>query len=298
MSYSRMDRFGELTTSYAPTAAGSGERTWWPDFGPSTQDFSQQRRSHPSDMIYEKIMEPKSWSTQERPRVPQGPASGAQFRNPAPARQALLETGTSADRKLAAHVTTERQLGLRRLEMRQRRVDSWAGTAPVHVSPYLPGSGSGTAPLEPLGSLLGSQSEPSLGLSTLAASSVSRDVYERHGYLVGRSQGSIADGRSGGGDTRRRHNPLSLQSMLMPKDSGSLRSSSTTTRVRMGPRKPGGQWRACPESRYIFDPRTFLPVPRGGWDSHELSLAEWPDVAAAGDREFHDKDPVGSLASA
>jgi len=124
----------------------------------------------------------------------------------------------------------------------------------------------------------GSQSSPDLAChSAEGASKVSRAVYEQHGFLIGKSQGSIADGRSGGGGPRR-HNSLSMKSMLMSKGSsvsGSSGAGSASGGRKKG--KPSGQWRMRPESSVVFDPRTFLPVPRGGWSNHELSRSEWPE---------------------
>mmetsp|Transcript_9577 Transcript_9577/g.33952 ORF Transcript_9577/g.33952 Transcript_9577/m.33952 type:complete len:298 (+) Transcript_9577:89-982(+) len=294
MSYSRIDRYGDITTSYAHMRGGgppggTGGRTWWPDFGPGN-DFSSQRRSHPSDMIFEKVVAPKNWSSKEKAPPASGEALGSHFRNQDPARLAMLEVGTNVDRKLAAHIFTERQSAIRRLENRQLRMDSWAGDAPIRmVNAYAPDAGAKHA-------LGGSQSTPSLGISTLAAASASRDVYEKHGFLVGRHQGSIADGKSGGGEKKRRNNPLSMQSMLMSRDMGAGRSASTS-RLRQGPRKPSGQWKQCPENSFVFDPRTFLPVPRGGWNNHDLSLTDWPEASNAGNREFSDKDAIGSAQS-
>mmetsp|Transcript_69962 Transcript_69962/g.177561 ORF Transcript_69962/g.177561 Transcript_69962/m.177561 type:complete len:299 (+) Transcript_69962:112-1008(+) len=295
MSYSRIDRYGDITTSYAHMRGGgppggTGGRTWWPDFGPGTHDFSAQRRSHPSDMIFEKVVAPKNWSSKEKAPPATGEALGCHFRNQDPARLAMLEVGTNVDRKLAAHIFTERQCAIRRLENRQLRMDSWAGDVPIRmVNACAPDAGAKPA-------LGGSQSTPSLGISTLAAASASRDVYEKYGFPVGRHQGSIADGKSGGGEKKRRNIPLSMQAMLMSRDMGAGRSASTS-RLRQGPRKPSGQWKQCPENSFVFDPRTFLPVPRGGWNNHDMSLTDWPEASNAGNREFSDKDAIGSAQS-
>eukprot|EP00429_Kryptoperidinium_foliaceum_P079615 CAMPEP_0176216880 /NCGR_PEP_ID=MMETSP0121_2-20121125/17411_1 /TAXON_ID=160619 /ORGANISM="Kryptoperidinium foliaceum, Strain CCMP 1326" /LENGTH=319 /DNA_ID=CAMNT_0017556005 /DNA_START=20 /DNA_END=978 /DNA_ORIENTATION=- len=194
MSYSTLDRFGGLSTHYAHARArdvpptGTGLSTWWPDFGPGCGDFSQQRRSHPNEMIFEKVVEHKRWCAKTKPSPPAGDLVASQYRNPEPAKRATLhEAHPDAERRDTAHGFTERQASLRRLELRQRRVDAWAGEAPIRM-----GNALARAP--------GSQSSPDLAChSAEGASKVSRAVYEQHGFLIGKSQGSIADGRSGGG---------------------------------------------------------------------------------------------------
>lgn len=283
MSYCTFDRYDGMRTTYAHArgggaGAGMGVRTWWPDFGPGSQDFSQQRRSHPSEAIFERNVVPKRWSTQARPEpAPELPLA-SQFRNPEPARHAMLRVDPQEDqaRKLAAHAVTERQGALRRLELRQKRVDAWLGDAPIRMSSaYLTDH-----PQQ--ASLAHSSSEPSVGShSAVHAAAVSRQVYEKHGLLVGKSQGGIAGGRTGE-EAARRHNPLSYHAMMF---SGDLQDGKNA-RMRQRSLKASKQWRTCPESRFVFDPRTFLPVPRGGWDSHPLALAQWPEPPPAGSREF------------
>eukprot|EP00443_Scrippsiella_acuminata_P098851 CAMPEP_0115603746 /NCGR_PEP_ID=MMETSP0272-20121206/16586_1 /TAXON_ID=71861 /ORGANISM="Scrippsiella trochoidea, Strain CCMP3099" /LENGTH=298 /DNA_ID=CAMNT_0003039277 /DNA_START=77 /DNA_END=969 /DNA_ORIENTATION=- len=297
MSYSTLDRFGGISTTYAHgrgggPPGGSGLRNvWWPDFGPGCQDFSQQRRSHPNEMIFEKVVEPKHWSTAPKPQAKPEPATTC-FRNPAAERVTMLPSGFEADRKIAAHAVTEKQAAIRRLELRQQRMDSWLEKAPIHTSAYLAVADKADRadwpkPPRSKGALGNSLSEPALGntgntnISSLSAATVSRDVYQKHGYLVGRSQGSIADGRSGA--TARKHTPLSLQKMMLSR---STQDSKASTSRRTGPRKPSGQWKVCPENSFRFDPQSFLPVPRGGWGKHELSLTDWPETVNMGNREF------------
>mmetsp|Transcript_81076 Transcript_81076/g.224337 ORF Transcript_81076/g.224337 Transcript_81076/m.224337 type:complete len:307 (-) Transcript_81076:159-1079(-) len=273
MSYSTLDSHGGISTTYAHARGGvhtqGPGRTWWPDFGPGTRDFSAQERSHPSEAIFEKIVKPGKWSTREK-SIPNPEPVAARFRSPQPARDAMQDQAPSIERKLAAHAVTERQAALRRMEMRQRRVDSWLEDAPVRMNASTLSEVSWH-----------SSSEPSLReLSTSQASQVSRDVYQRHGYLVGRSKGSIADGVSGA--RPRRHNPLSYSAMMFSGDLYGSPSHKTGKMFR--PRKPTQQWRMRPESRFVFDPRSCLPVPRGGWNS--LPPTKWPEVEAAGNREF------------
>lgn len=261
MSYCTLDKFGGISTTYAHSRGGgppggTGLRSWWPDFGPGCQDFSQMRRSHPSESIFESVVDPKHWSAEANRPAAQREALAEQFRNPAPARHAMLhKTEPEVGRKAAARITTIKQASLQRLEHRSKRVDSWLGSAPIRMS---------SAYLEDAAKKPGasrSLSEPSIGaLSSAHSAYVSRDVYEKHGWLVGRSQGAIADGRSG--QEARRHNPLSYHAMMF---SGDLQDSKRSRKSSV--RKPTGQWRASPDKNFVFDPKTGLPMPRGGWDS-------------------------------
>lgn len=264
MSYSTIDRFGSLSTTYVKGGApvgGTGLKSWWPDFGPGCQDFSQQPKGHPSESIFASVVEPMHWSHEARRPPPAKQNVAEQFRNPAPARHAMLHrTEPEVGHKLAQHHITKRQSNLHRLELRAKRMDSWVGDAPIRMSAeYLENS-------KRLGGSR-SLSEPSVGaLSSEHASAVSRDVYEKHGWLVGRHQGSVADSRTG--EASRRRNPSANSAMLL---SGDLQDS---TRPRRKPlRKPAGQWRICPEKSFVFDPATCLPMPRGGWDSNPDPLA-------------------------
>lgn len=286
MSYSTLDRYGGIKTVYASARergpSGSTGPTWWPDFGPSTHDFSSQPRSHPSEHIFDHVMQPKKWSTAPKSAPNLGPPVATQMRDPDPARNALFnKTVPSVDVKLAAHAVTERQASLRRLEMRQRAVDSWVQDAPVRMTMASLSDASRR-----------SRSESALqdvSMSSSAASQVSRDVYEKHGYLVGRSKGNIADGMSGG--SQRRHNPLSYNSMMF---TGSLLGDPNgRAKTRSGPKKASGQWKTCPDSSYVLDPRTCLPVPRGGWASQPPD--KWPEPPSNGSREFSASVGSGAL---
>lgn len=111
-------------------------------------------------------------------------------------------------------------------------------------------------------------------LSALDCSQVSRQVYEKNGYLVGRTK-----------EKPRGSRPLSFHSMVFSGDV--MKSPKSTHRVGRRPRKYDMQWRTLPESGFKFDPKSFLPVPRGGWanQSHD----EWPDIDPVGRREFVDR---------
>eukprot|EP00928_Gymnodinium_smaydae_P001436 TRINITY_DN10530_c0_g1_i2.p1 TRINITY_DN10530_c0_g1~~TRINITY_DN10530_c0_g1_i2.p1 ORF type:complete len:311 (-),score=55.36 TRINITY_DN10530_c0_g1_i2:283-1215(-) len=271
MSYSVQDRYGGLCTTYNNSLGPSGTgRTWWPDYGPTTQAFSFQEKQHPTETIFEKVVKPftRQGASASAPELsPLRP----QFRHPQPAREAIHQGEPDGAAKLAAHAVTSRQASLRRMEVRQRRIDKWIGDPPNRVGARDALSVSEGRPSAMFGSSLSNSQ-----LSSAQASQVSREVYERHGFLVGRSKGSIADG--GRGARPRKANTLSFHAMLMAGGSGNSRPS------RPSSKKPSGQWRICPESSFVFDPRSFLPVPRGGWDA-QLPL-EWPEAKGNTQREF------------
>jgi len=272
MSYCTQDRHGAFFTNYtsqkSSEVVGTG-KTWWPDYGPSLRDHSYQEKYAPHHHIFEKVVKP---AVVGKPRgQPLLERQPTQFRHPAPAREAMMmkDWPTNEDR-LAAKEVTDRQTALRLQEVRQRKIESWLEPAPIRMA-------SVNAPHRPR-SLLRASSEPSL--SNVASAKVSRETYERLGYLVGRSKGSIADGKTGVGP--RRHNPLSLNSLMF---TGSVMEGVRSRSSRsLQPRKPSKQWRLCPESSFVFDPRTCLPVPRGGWNSQPLT--SFPEPPAAGHREW------------
>jgi len=289
MSYSTLDRFGGISTTYAhgrgggPTA--SGGKSWWPDFGPGTHDFSSQDKSHPTETIFEKIVKPANWSQNARPASSSVQPVASQFRHPVPAREAMLHKAEpSAEAKYAAHAVTERQSALRRMEVRQRRVDAWMGPAPIRMSAAALQEALLREPTQlrvPEGPRRSRSEAAVRDLSTSSASEASRAIYEMHGYTpIGRSKPSI--GSSG----VRRHTPLSQSTMLYQGEvSGThaLDDSGGRSR-RSGPRKPSKQWQTCPDSSYVWDPQSFLPVPRGGWNAQMPT--RWPEVEATGKRNL------------
>mmetsp|Transcript_91607 Transcript_91607/g.165419 ORF Transcript_91607/g.165419 Transcript_91607/m.165419 type:complete len:305 (+) Transcript_91607:69-983(+) len=271
MSYSTLDRYGGITNKYAfqrsgagAPACGTGGRQWWPDFGPTTKDFSAQDRSHPAETIFEKVIVAGKWNANRKPQVVGGPLEALQLRHPNPAREATLHKEHPAvDVKLAAHEAICRQGALRAAEVRQRRIDQWAGEAPIRMN-------------------VTNRSQSETSLDTAGSSQVSRDVYQRHGFLVGRSRGAIADGLNGAGVHHRKHNSLSYQKMLF---SGNLTETAVSSSSRKsGNRRYDKQWRTSPEKSFVWDPTSFLPKPRGGWDSQHP--AKWPELPATGRREF------------
>jgi len=173
-----------------------------------------------------------------------------------------------------------------------QRLAGRAALAPI----IKPESSYGDKPLPSRQGLCASASAPAGVLCADHAAAASRDVYEKHGFVVGRSRGSTADGKYGSKFRPSRPKLLSYQLMLL----GDLQDQPSAER-RRGPRKASKQWRLCPENSFVFDPRTFLPVPRGGWDQHPLALEEWPAPPSSGSRDFavSAKDPLhfSSLAS-
>jgi len=287
MSYSTLDRFGGIKTSYQhrqgnPSSALQA-KTWWPDFGPG-KDYSFLPRAHPADTIFDKVVSHGKWDA-TKTRTPQSPEkTPAQFRHPEPANEAMLQKAMpTKEVTFAAKAVTQKQAALRMAEMRQRRVDSWCGQAPIRMAAS--SSLGGKKELAMYGDLTDmgtgvpqlSRSEPSLRLESgsVKAASMSRELYEQHGYLVGRSRGQIADGK--GGLQPRKHVPLSAHAQRFGND------PSGPSNRRTGPKKPSKQWRATPECSFVFDPTTFLPVSRGG--SQLLDKTDkWPEPPAAGRR--------------
>merc|ERR1719454_1138127 len=139
MSYCIQDKYGGLAVSYHPPlgTGGTAAKTWWPDYGPSVREFSHQPATHPTQTIFEKVLKPHTYfGTPGAPRPPEEPdvrtQVNVQFRHPRPAREAILSTndfkaGAALQAKQWAHETTQKQASLKRLEMRQRRVDAWLG---------------------------------------------------------------------------------------------------------------------------------------------------------------------------
>lgn len=180
----------------------------------------------------------------------------------------------SHEGRLSAKAITARQGALQMMEVRQRKIDSWLEDAPLRMSAV--GSTSKARSLR-------SHSEPALPSGTVAAVGVTREVYEKLGFLVGRSKGSTAGGYNGAKAAPRRHNPLSLNALMFSGnvvDGGKSRSLSRSSL----PKKPSKQWQLLPESSFVFDPRTSLPVPRGGWNSQPQT--SWTEPPSAGGREW------------
>jgi hypothetical protein len=284
------DRHGGCKNFYAhrsgnPSAALQAN-TWWPDFAPG-KDHSYLLKSHPAETMFDKGFAHYKWdATDMKPGLKEAPVPEhkqpmpKQFRHPAPGNEAMLQRATpTMEAKLQAHATTQKQASLLRAEMRQRQVDSWANPSPIRMA----ASSSVTEGGKDLSMYAGSgilcrppslsRSEPILQLSPEKAASVSRSVYEQHGYLVGRSKGQTADGKTG--LRPRKHTPLSAHKLKFGGDgtAGKPRSS-----------KPGGQWKSLPESGFVFDPKSFLPVPRGGRNK-ELP-DRWPEPPNDGRRCF------------
>ncbi|CAE7455153.1 unnamed protein product [Symbiodinium pilosum] len=226
---------------------------WWTKFGAASMDFSHQERMHPSDTIFKNVVAHKRWDAEAMSR-PAPLASrelrATQIRHPAPATEALAPTKASPDleRKFWAHAVTSRQSAIRLAEKRQRRIDVWAGEAPIRLAPDARREWSESS------------------LSAASCSQVSREVYRRNGFLVGRTQAPV------------RAKSLSLQSILF---AGEVMKAPPMNVLRKRPRQYEMGWKTLPERRFVFDPKSFLPVPRGGWDLNDTS---WPDIIPAGRR--------------
>eukprot|EP00933_Yihiella_yeosuensis_P059734 TRINITY_DN6134_c5_g1_i1.p1 TRINITY_DN6134_c5_g1~~TRINITY_DN6134_c5_g1_i1.p1 ORF type:complete len:323 (+),score=49.21 TRINITY_DN6134_c5_g1_i1:202-1170(+) len=272
MSYSTLDRYLNIKTTYAFTrggpGAGQGKGMWWPDFGPGQKDFSAQKSSHPSDTIFENVVEPGNWNAHKVHRRPEKVLEGHQIRHPAPSTEALYQEEIKKEDKLRAHEVNNLRGRIIAAEKRQKRIDSWAGEAPIRM-----------AATQSSSAMRRSRSDSSM-LKTDSCSQVSRDVYERHGFLVGRHKGSIADGKTGV-LAPRRHNPLSMHTMMYSGEVvNGTGGASASGRVPRQPHRYVKQWQTTPERQFKFDPKTFLPVPRGGWNSQPPQ--EWPEIGAEG----------------
>eukprot|EP00927_Polykrikos_kofoidii_P071153 TRINITY_DN67470_c0_g1_i1.p1 TRINITY_DN67470_c0_g1~~TRINITY_DN67470_c0_g1_i1.p1 ORF type:complete len:295 (-),score=51.44 TRINITY_DN67470_c0_g1_i1:48-932(-) len=264
MSYTTQDRFGGFCTTYKSVGgtAGTG-RTWWPDYGAGTNEFSYCKRGHPTETIFKDVQRFTAGSKTSPAELARATkAVDMQFRNPQPAMHAILHKEQPSDeRRIAAKASTQRQSSLNRLEMRQRNVDRYLGDAPIRAQ----------------------QSKDDeyvrrldTTLSSLNCSEISRSVYEKNGWLVGRSKPSIADGRTTG---RSKSTPLSFNAMMFRNE---LTGGGSAKRLS-GSSKSPKQLRPPPES-FNWDPRMCLPVPRGGWNSQPPS--KWPEAQTMGEREF------------
>jgi len=111
------DRYGDIIISCSTRAgvpAGTGRvgaGSWWPDFGPTTQDFSYLYKSHPTDTVFENVVAPftanqramnqaqglvRSSSEADVPQQFRHPGAPdfclQQFRRPQPEREALYSS--------------------------------------------------------------------------------------------------------------------------------------------------------------------------------------------------------------
>eukprot|EP00927_Polykrikos_kofoidii_P078270 TRINITY_DN75118_c0_g1_i1.p1 TRINITY_DN75118_c0_g1~~TRINITY_DN75118_c0_g1_i1.p1 ORF type:complete len:300 (-),score=37.80 TRINITY_DN75118_c0_g1_i1:63-962(-) len=116
-SFATLDRYGAYRLSYdgrgrlTSTSSRTGCGAGVPDYGPATNDFSFQPRSHPTNNIYDKVLVPfsrgqvemgataRSSESSGSPRQFRFPAAGEfsppqQFRHPQPEREALMSSTT------------------------------------------------------------------------------------------------------------------------------------------------------------------------------------------------------------
>jgi len=234
MSYSTLSRHGDVSTSYAHARGGDPSagvgNTWWPDFGP-TRDFSVQERSHPCDSLFEHVKRAKRSSSEPVLTAPEA-IQHRQFRNPQPSREALLSPTSTAEVQLAAHTTTERQGALRRAELKTRRMEAWTLPAPIHLNH---------------------------SHSSIAASKEGKTTYEKHGYLCCRRPSSGNAGPPPAINTSNLNRSLSFSAMF----GGDLLQVQTRQSSRtLCHKRPSKQWRELPETKFLLDPRSCLPVSR------------------------------------
>eukprot|EP00420_Gonyaulax_spinifera_P000208 CAMPEP_0197939626 /NCGR_PEP_ID=MMETSP1439-20131203/119973_1 /TAXON_ID=66791 /ORGANISM="Gonyaulax spinifera, Strain CCMP409" /LENGTH=281 /DNA_ID=CAMNT_0043562755 /DNA_START=59 /DNA_END=904 /DNA_ORIENTATION=+ len=92
-----MNKYGEVTHSYhAAKGGGFIKGSWWPDFGPSSYDYSNQNRLHPTNTIFAtQIERGQGRGELLAEKMPRSRSCGSsaspfqQFRRPAPATEAL-----------------------------------------------------------------------------------------------------------------------------------------------------------------------------------------------------------------
>eukprot|EP00440_Ansanella_granifera_P023304 gb/GFBE01025307.1/.p1 GENE.gb/GFBE01025307.1/~~gb/GFBE01025307.1/.p1 ORF type:complete len:244 (+),score=26.59 gb/GFBE01025307.1/:1-732(+) len=105
MSYTTMNRYGEVKHIYAPAATPYVRGIWWPDFGPMTTAFSDQPKMHPTNTIFQNQMVKHSKANKELLANPmgQGGQSEPQFRKPAPQTEALWSSTIIQPYKSGGH---------------------------------------------------------------------------------------------------------------------------------------------------------------------------------------------------
>eukprot|EP00435_Cladocopium_sp_Y103_P044945 s1385_g12.t2 len=87
MSYTTMDRYGDVKHIYAPQKANQYVKgIWWPDYGPMTIDFCDQNKMHPTNTIFENQIAKKTPARRDLVANPMGPATQTmpQFRRQPP----------------------------------------------------------------------------------------------------------------------------------------------------------------------------------------------------------------------
>jgi len=114
MSYSTLNRFSEPLQCYAPPSKGGYiPGTWWPDFGPCSNEFSEQHKMHPTNTIFRTHFE----ETKERSDLLARPASElererdnlTQFRRN-PSTEALYKSTIIQPYKSGGHASSKREL--------------------------------------------------------------------------------------------------------------------------------------------------------------------------------------------
>lgn len=257
MSYSTFDRFGGSVTKFKRPSGGLAVDSGTLDFGFKRGDFSFLVGAHPTEQLFDnKFVKPSIAASSSKSEPCLQPRL-AQFRHPAPAREAMLQAVPGLHDRMEAHRIITRKTVLNRLALRQKALDRSLSEAP-HFPPVRMSVHKEDGPQALFSSTaLGSASltiapgSPE-DISTVAASEVSRDVYTRHGWL----------GKSRGSTTSSTMSSCTRGASSEDRDTPALATSSR--RSAQLQRKPRKQWRVCPENSFALDPLTFLPVPKPG----------------------------------
>lgn len=285
MSYTIQDRNGGQYSKYMPptgTTGGGAKGVWWPDYGPSTRDFTYPGISHPTETIHRNCVEPLA-KRGPAPTPPPGHRDAGvapQFRK-VPPREALMQhkQATTLDQHLAAHAITTRNTNLRRSELQQRRMDACAGASPICPSSLSTQAQRSLSRCLPEGA---HRSRSEGQLSSLSCAEVSRDVYAKHGFTSGFSKESTLAAKNAAKLMKK--NPMNNSMMV---DTNVVSGRPARLRKRHDPPKP---WRVLPESNFVFDTTLCLPVLRPG---RGLMLSQ-PPMDAYRARQAHSSDWAAS----
>lgn len=260
MSYSTQNAHGDYNTVYHRRQAPNSSPTWWPDFGPGSADFSFQREASATQSIYENhTVHHTNNSVDWRKSLELPPTK--QFRHPNPSSEALLGGRHSEVAFLNAALArgqTARQVSLNRLEARAKQVDKWVGDAPILQQNRLQESSVSSSSSSVSRAQLSREGTASLpNLNSLQCARASRGVYARHGFVGGPPQfRKSASSRS--------HQPLSFNKMLFTGELFARRTPAQRALETRSLQPISRDWRICPESSYLLEQTSGLPVPRQG----------------------------------
>jgi len=285
MTYCIQDRHGGFRGHYIPPTGTAGHgSTWWPDFGPTSRDFSAAPRSHPTETIFEKVVKPHTNQGKSRSEATaeelmrsspgaRGVREAPQFRNPQPTRKAI----NAKDGHKVHETTTLRDVSLMRIEMNTRKMDKWLGDPPIH---YGAKHGAPSPHDMHQAQVLERSRSAAASLGSATAPEVSRDFLEKQGLLVGRHKGGNMTGLADGSKVRKgKHNPLSRNLMLFNQE---------LTGDEQKQRKSKAWSPADKATLAKVDALVLrnLPPPRGGWHAGGHHPKEWPGTQTRGMREF------------